>query len=69
MMMNAGMLPLDGCFPLSEASRFSGGESLVGCGCGGDGNFHGKSSCEDDSVDDSRLIEVKWVFTKPDLVG
>ncbi|GJW56195.1 hypothetical protein Tco_0102926 [Tanacetum coccineum] len=39
----------------------SDSESLVGCGYGG-GKFHGDSPCKNDSVDDSRLIEVKKVF-------
>ncbi|GJX35420.1 hypothetical protein Tco_0246977 [Tanacetum coccineum] len=44
----------------------SGIESLVGCGYGGGGGkFHGDSSYKNDSVNDSRLIEVKRFFTKP----
>ncbi|GKB44081.1 hypothetical protein Tco_0889023 [Tanacetum coccineum] len=42
----------------STSMGSSDSESLVGCGYGG-GKFHDDSSCKNDSVDDSRLIEVK----------
>nr|GEU30148.1 reverse transcriptase domain-containing protein [Tanacetum cinerariifolium] len=42
---------------MSTSIGCSGRELLVGYGYGGDGKFNGKSSCEDDSVDDSRLTK------------
>ncbi|GJZ71111.1 putative ribonuclease H-like domain-containing protein, partial [Tanacetum coccineum] len=46
-----------------------GCELLVGCGYGGgSGKIRDDSSCRKDSVDDSKLIEVKRLFTKPYLV-
>ncbi|GJZ87328.1 hypothetical protein Tco_0658938 [Tanacetum coccineum] len=47
------------CESGSTSMGCSGSVLLVGCGCGGNGKFHGESSCEDDSMDDSRSIKVK----------
>ncbi|GKD73254.1 hypothetical protein Tco_1331536 [Tanacetum coccineum] len=54
---------LERCFRSSfgRSPRTSRVSPSVGCGCGGNGKFHGGSSCEDDSVDDSRLIKVKKI--------
>ncbi|GKE32488.1 hypothetical protein Tco_1451810 [Tanacetum coccineum] len=42
----------------------AGNPTLWDYGSGG-GKFHGDSSCKNELVNDSRLIEVKRFFTKP----
>ncbi|GJW22438.1 hypothetical protein Tco_0033060 [Tanacetum coccineum] len=49
---------------------YIGCESLVGCGYGGGGGrIHDDSSSNEDSVEDSSLIEEKGFNSKPYLVG
>ncbi|GJV77969.1 hypothetical protein Tco_1509553 [Tanacetum coccineum] len=48
---------------------YIGCESLVGCCYGGGGRIHDDSSCNEDLVEDSSLIEEKGFNSKPYLVG